>query len=60
MGHDTGHLEKLPKMRESAERARRLAEGVSEFDRQLLLWYAEDLERRAAELERQSRTQREH
>ena len=45
-------------MRRSAERARRLAEGVSEFDRQLLLWYAEDLERRAAELEQQ--TEREH
>ena len=56
--HDTGRGENPPGMRRSAERARRLAEGVSEFDRQRLLWYAEDLERRAAELEQQ--TEREH
>jgi hypothetical protein len=41
--------------RQEAERARRLALGISlNRDRQTLLWYAQDLEREAETLEQQA------
>ena len=53
----SGLLEQAKEIRTLAERARRLASGMNAADCQCLLLHAKDLERQAAELERQFGTQ---